>query len=230
MNEKSRFGEDAANSARSPLALAIGSAHFGHMNEIENIDSAIETLTGKLLVAMPGMGDPRFAHAVVFLCAHDDEQAMGLIINRPLAELTLSEMFEQLGIANGSGSLPDLPICFGGPVEQGRGFVLHETSYAQGDAGHAGRLEVDDTFAMTATLDILDDIAQGEGPDQAIVALGYAGWGRGQLESEIAQNAWLICEAAPDLVFNVDMPRKWEAALAKLGIDPILLSAQAGRA
>ncbi len=213
-----------------PLALARERAHFGPMTQDQTLNQETSDLSGKLLVAMPGMGDPRFAHAVVFLCAHDAEQAMGLIINKPMPELSLWEMFEQLGITAGAEVLPNLPICYGGPVEQGRGFVLHEAQYSADGDSHAGRLEVNDDFAMTATLDILDDIAQGDGPDQAIVALGYAGWGRGQLEQELAQNAWLICDAAPDLVFTVSMPRKWEAAMARLGIDPILLSAQAGRA
>lgn len=212
------------------LALDLSRAHFEIMIQDQTIDPETSDLSGKLLVAMPGMGDPRFAHAVVFLCAHDAEQAMGLIINKPMPELSLGEMFEQLGIMTGEEGLPNLPICYGGPVEQGRGFVLHEARYGADSDSHAGRLAVNDDFAMTATLDILDDIAQGNGPDRAIVALGYAGWGRGQLERELAQNAWLICDAAPDLVFSVSMPRKWEAAMARLGIDPILLSAQAGRA
>lgn len=183
-------------------------------------------LTGQLLIAMPGMGDPRFAGSVVFLCAHSADGSMGLIVNKRVTEVSFAELLEQLEIPV-EGTLPDLPICYGGPVELRRGFVLHSTDY---DPGAEEGLRVDDRFTMTATLDILEDLANGRGPDRAILALGYAGWGPGQLEDEIQQNGWLTAEAAPDLVFGARMDGKWEAALASLGIDPLMLSSEAGHA
>jgi putative transcriptional regulator len=182
-------------------------------------------LTGKLLIAMPGMGDPRFDKSVVFLCAHSDDGAMGLIVNKPAHDLSFGHLLKQLGVKRGpNGS--DIRVHFGGPVEHGRGFVLHSDDYAGGEA----TLHVDDRFAMTATMDILQAIAVGEGPERSIMALGYAGWGPGQLESEILQNGWLTAEAAPDLVFSEDNPAKWGRALKTLGIDPVALSAVSGRA
>jgi len=182
-------------------------------------------LTGKLLVAMPGMGDPRFEHSVVFLCAHSSDGAMGLIVNKPAPELQFADLLEQLDIPSGPAG-QDIRVHFGGPVEHGRGFVLHSADYE----GSGGTLKVDARFGMTATLDILQDIAQGDGPASSLLALGYAGWGPGQLESEILENGWLTVEADPGLVFSSDNAQKWESALRTLGIDPITLSAAAGRA
>lgn len=182
-------------------------------------------LTGKLLIAMPDMGDPRFANSVIFVCAYSAEGAMGLVINKPTTDLRLDDLLEQLEITKGPDAR-DLPVHFGGPVEHGRGFVLHERGYHSS----ISTLEVDDDFAMTATLDVLEDLAQGRGPGRALIALGYAGWGPGQLESEIAQNGWLTCEADHDLVFDTPDPMKWEAALKKLGISAVMLSADAGHA
>lgn len=183
-------------------------------------------LTGKLLIAMPDMVDPRFHAAVVFLCAHSAEGAMGLIVNKPMQEVRFSEMLEQLDIPRGAG-MQDLPVCYGGPVEVRRGFVLH-------GAGYKGRqddqLRVDDSFAMTATIDVLEDLAQGLGPARALMALGYSGWGPGQLEDEIAQNGWLTADATPEIVFGARMEGKWAAALATLGVSPLTLSSEAGRA
>jgi putative transcriptional regulator len=183
-------------------------------------------LTGKLLIAMPDMGDPRFHGSVVFLCAHSGEGAMGLIVNKPMPDVTFAQLLDQLEITRGP-SAPALPICYGGPVELRRGFVLHSAEY-HGDREE--RLDVDDRFAMTATLDVLEDIARGTGPAEALLALGYAGWGPGQLEGEIGQNGWLTADAAPELVFATPMEGKWEAALASLGVSPLTLSAQAGHA
>ena len=187
-------------------------------------------LTGQLLIAMPGMGDPRFHGSVVFLCAHSESGAMGLIINKEITELNIAEMLTQLEIP--SSTPPDFPICFGGPVEMGRGFVLHSADYAPRarDAAEDGMLRVDTRFSMTATLDILRDMAEGKGPKRALLALGYAGWGSGQLENEIRRNGWLTCEASSTLVFGCQMEGKWEAALASLGVDPLLLSSEAGHA
>lgn len=183
-------------------------------------------LTAKLLIAMPGMADPRFAGAVVFLCVHSPTQAMGLIVNKPMQDVTFAEMMEQLDIP-ARATPPDLPVCFGGPVEMRRGFVLHSTDY--GPRGEEG-LRIDHRFAMTGTLDILEDIAAARGPRRALMALGYAGWGAGQLEAEIARNDWLTVDATPELVFDHRMGRKWEAAIESLGIHPLMLSSEAGRA
>jgi putative transcriptional regulator len=182
-------------------------------------------LSGKLLIAMPGMGDPRFDRSVVFLCDHSEKGAMGLIVNKPLREVRFSELVEQLGV-DARSPLPPMPVHFGGPVEGGRGFVLHSADYASTES----TLRVDGRFGMTATLDIVQDIAMGRGPVQAIFALGYSGWGPGQLESEIRQNGWLTCDAAPDLVFARDDSGKWAAALKAMGIEALSLSGVSGRA
>jgi len=182
-------------------------------------------LTGKLLIAMPGMGDPRFEHSVIFMCAHSGEGAMGIIINKPTVDLRLRDLLEQLSITPGQ-DMRNVAVHFGGPVEHGRGFVLHDYGYHSS----ISTLDVNEDFAMTATLDILEDLADGRGPQHVVMALGYAGWGPGQLESEIAQNGWLTCEAGKEIVFDTPDGEKWEAALKSLGVDALALSASAGRA
>ena len=181
-------------------------------------------LVGHLLVAMPGMPDPRFNKSVIFLCAHNDEGAMGLVINQPMAEFTFPDLLEQLGIA-ADDNTSSVSIQFGGPVEQGRGFVLHSPDYV-----HESTLVVDPDVALTATVDILKAIAHGEGPEQRLLALGYAGWGPGQLDAEILQNGWLSVEADSNIVFNTNLGGKWQQAMGKLGIDLSLLSEDAGHA
>ena len=183
-------------------------------------------LTAKVLIAMPGMGDPRFAQAVVFICAHSDDGAMGLIVNKPATELSFTDLLEQLEITPGDGA-GDIRVHFGGPVEHGRGFVLHSGEYR---AGSDSTLGINDDFALTATLDILEDLAQGSGPARSLMALGYAGWAAGQLESEIAGNGWLTAEARPGIVFGDDNATKWRRALETIGVDPVMLSATGGRA
>lgn len=182
-------------------------------------------LTGKMLIAMPDMADPRFGNAVVFLCAHSPEGAMGIIVNKPTADLRARDLFDQLSITMGQDAR-ELPVYFGGPVEHGRGFVLHDYGYHSA----ISTLNVNADFAMTATLDILEDLAEGRGPGKALLALGYAGWGPGQLEAELAQNGWLTCDADHDLVFATPNPDKWEAALARLGVSPLMLSSDVGHA
>lgn len=182
-------------------------------------------LSGKLLIAMPGMADPRFAASVVFMCAHSPDGSMGLIINKPTEDMKLSELLEQLSIELDPG-VHDFDVHFGGPVEHGRGFVLHSSDYASS----ISTMAVGDDFGMTATLDILEDIAKGEGPKSAVMALGYSGWGPGQLEGEIAQNGWLTCDASAELVFVAKAADKWTAALKSIGIDALMLSAEAGHA
>lgn len=182
-------------------------------------------LEGKLLIAMPSMEDARFGHSVIFLCAHSDKGAMGLIINKPSSDIRMGDVLDQLDI-EGSGTAPEMVVHYGGPVETGRGFVLHSGDYVSS----LHTLTVAGGFGMTATLDILEEIAAEKGPDQALMMLGYAGWGPGQLENEIASNGWLTADASVPLVFQVPARDKWAAALESLGIDPITLSAVAGHA
>jgi len=182
-------------------------------------------LTGQLLVAMPGMGDPRFDHSVIYMTAHSDKGAMGLMINKPAAELKLSDVLDQL-VKGDNACDSALGVHIGGPVETGRGFVLHSDDYLSA----IETLEVAPGFALTATLDILEDIAAGKGPARALMMLGYAGWGPGQLEAEIARNGWLTCAASAALVYTLPDAKKWSAALDSIGIDPLGLSSAAGRA
>jgi len=182
-------------------------------------------LGGKLLVAMPGMGDPRFDRSVILVCAHSGEGAMGLIVNKPVKEWNFAGLLDQLNIAHGPGQR-DIRVHFGGPVERGRGFVLHSTDYRGGSATMA----VPGGYGLTATLDVLEALAHGAGPQHALLALGYAGWGPGQLEAEIARNDWLTAEPTDDLVFAPEDAGKWLQALRGLGIDPLTLSPMAGRA
>ncbi len=182
-------------------------------------------LTGKFLIAMPGLHDPRFEHSVILICAHGSEGAMGLIVNKPIPDLTFAELLDQMSITRSQAGTA-VPVIFGGPVERGRGFVLHAD-----DQGRAeGRIHIPGRFAMTTTRDILQDLALGSGPAEAVLALGYSGWGAGQLESEIARNDWLTVDADPGLVFNAAQGNIWIRALARLGVDPLSLSATAGRA
>lgn len=182
-------------------------------------------LEGKLLIAMPGMGDSRFDRTVIYLCAHTPEGAMGLIVNKPSPELRFSDLLDQLDIKT-SAKADEISVFFGGPVEHGRGFVLHSPDYASSDS----TLKVNKDFGMTATLDILEDIANSDGPEKCLLALGYAGWGPGQLEAEIQANGWLVGDASHQLVFATKNQAKWGATLSSIGIDPKLLSAEGGRA
>ena len=181
-------------------------------------------LTGQLLIAMPAMTDPRFAQSVIYLCAHTSEGAMGLVVNRPLEQPSFDELLKQLDIAPAPPARR-IRLHAGGPVENARGFVLHTTDWS-GD----GSLRVDDSLALTASLDVLKAIAGGGGPRQGLLALGYAGWGPGQLDQELHQNAWLSAPAPLDLVFDRDHESKWRRAMASLRIDPLLLSDAAGHA
>lgn len=184
-------------------------------------------LTGKLLIAMPGMGDPRFDHSIVYLCAHSEDGAMGLIVNKRAADVTMFDLMEQLDIETDAGSsFLGAPVFCGGPVEQGRGFVLHSPEYHS----QIQTLEVDAAFSMTSTMDVLEDMAKGKGPEKSLLMLGYSGWGAGQLENEIAMNGWLTAPATLELVFDVRGSDKWATALKSIGVDPIGLSATAGRA
>lgn len=182
------------------------------------------SLVGQLLVAMPGMPDLRFAKTVIYVCAHSSEGAMGLVINRVIESLTFPDLLQQLGIDFVGGG-ERIDIHFGGPVETGRGFVLHTPDYVQ-----EATLVVDEEMALTATIDILKAIADGGGPRRHLLALGYAGWGPGQLDAEIKANGWLHVAADDALVFGPDLDSKWERAMGKIGIDPRMLSDEAGHA
>ena len=183
------------------------------------------SLTGKLLISMPGMIDPRFGHSVVFVSSHSDEGAMGLIINKPAEGVAIEDVLDQL-VQDIAPPKQALGVHLGGPVETGRGFVLHSDEYRSA----MQTLLVDGGFGITTTLDVLEDIARGEGPKKALLMLGYAGWGPDQLEGEIAQNGWLTADATTEIVFDLPDAEKWEAALRSLGVDPLVLSAAAGRA
>ena len=181
-------------------------------------------LTGQLLVAMPNMPDPRFAKTVIFMCAHSEEGAMGLVVNRLADGLDFEELLCQVGL-EGIRVRRSIDIHFGGPVESGRGFVLHSAEFEQD-----GTMPVDDRVALTASVDMLKEIAEGGGPGNCLLALGYSGWGPGQLEQEIHGNGWLNVTADEDLLFGPDLEAKWQKAVAKIGIDPSMLSSNAGRA
>ncbi|MFN8723225.1 MAG: YqgE/AlgH family protein [Rhodospirillales bacterium] len=181
-------------------------------------------LTGQMLIAMPQMGDPRFQRTLIFMCAHSAESAMGLVVNKPFGSITFPDLLEQLNI-DPTGAPPDAQVHYGGPVENGRGFVLHTTDYVRD-----GTMVIDDTFALTATVDILRAICEGTGPRQWRLCLGYAGWGAGQLDAEIQANGWLHCDADEMLAFDRDLDTKWERAIAKIGVSLHLLSAEAGHA
>jgi putative transcriptional regulator len=194
-------------------------------------DNRAGFLAGQMLVAMPGIEDPRFERAVLYVCAHDAEQAMGLAVNRPVEGLTLFELLNNLGVAPeieaaDPRTLGDL-VMLGGPVERERGFVLHTDDYASPDS----TVPVADGLALTVTRDALDALgSRVRRPRRAILALGYSGWGPGQLEQELRDNVWLICEADEALLFGDDYDNKWTMALAKIGITADHLSSQAGRA
>lgn len=187
-------------------------------------------LCGQLLVAMPGMSDPRFERAVILICAHSAEGSMGLIVNKPVKDLSLGGLLEKLGLPSARKGR-DILVHFGGPVERGRGFVLHSPDYANGPA----TIRIGDGpggvgLGMTATLDVLEAVARGEGPQSALLALGYSGWGPGQLEAEIARNDWLTGTGSSGLIFGRNDGAKWAGALRGMGIDPVTLSGTAGRA
>ncbi|HXZ21251.1 MAG TPA: YqgE/AlgH family protein [Pseudolabrys sp.] len=194
--------------------------------------SARGYLDGQMLIAMPAMNDERFSRAVIYVCAHSTEGAMGIIVNHPAANIKFPDLLVQLEVIPAAEriQLPtraeDVKVLKGGPVETGRGFVLHSADFFIENS----TLPIDEGICLTATLDILKAIARGTGPASAILALGYAGWAPGQLEHEIQQNGWLHCAADPELIFGTDTETKYERALRKIGIDPAKLSSESGHA
>jgi len=181
-------------------------------------------LAGQLLIAMPGMADARFQRSVIYMCAHSAEGAMGLVVNKLFDTIDFRDLLTQLDI-DPQEPVPQLRVHYGGPVESGRGFVLHSTDVAQ-----EGTMMVDDDVGLTATVDILRAIANGHGPEHRLLALGYAGWGPGQLDAEIQANGWLNAPADTALLFGRDVDTKWERSIAKLGVSLSMLSGDAGHA
>jgi len=187
---------------------------------------AFNSLVGRLLVAMPGIGDPRFEHAVILVCAHDPEHALGLRLDQPVKGLDLKQVLEKLEIAAPEARSAGRPVMVGGPVERERGFVLHTDDWTADDA----TLPFGAGLAMTGTRDALAAMTGEDGPARARLLLGYAGWGEGQLEDELGENVWLTADPDLDLIFDDDHESKWRRALAGLGVDAGRLSSQSGRA
>jgi putative transcriptional regulator len=194
-------------------------------------DSSGGFLDGKMLVATPSMQDERFSRSVIYVCAHSSEGAMGIVVNQPAKNIKFPDLLKQLGVIEGVDDLrtprgQPIRIVNGGPVESGRGFVLHTNDVFIDNS----TMPIEDNICLTATLDILRSIAIGEGPEKALLALGYAGWSAGQLEREIHANGWLHCDADPGLLFDAEADTKYTRALNKLGIEPGMFSRDAGHA
>ena len=195
-------------------------------------EGAPSYLDGQMLIAMPTMLDPRFERAVIFLCAHSGEGAMGIVVNKPAQGLTFPDLLRQLDITpdvatdETPDALAQFPVHNGGPVESARGFVLHTSDYHSDECS----LPIDNDISLTATIDVLRAIANGKGPEHALLALGYAGWGAGQLDMEIQTNGWLNCQADTELLFDCKVGRKYNQAMAKIGVDPSMLASNAGHA
>ena len=206
--------------------MKISKSGFGKKS-----DTARGYLDGQMLIASPSMSDDRFAKTLIYICAHSPEGAMGIIVNQPANNINFPDLLVQLNIVTEDDSIPISPqhdevkVMKGGPVETGRGFVLHSADFFIENS----TLPIDDGICLTATIDILKAIATGDGPASAILALGYAGWAPGQLEQEIQNNGWLHCAADPELIFG-EPERKYEKAMRKLGIAPGMLSSEAGHA
>ncbi len=191
---------------------------------MENQEDRAGFLEGKLLLAMPGMTDPRFERSVIYICSHSHEGAMGLVINHPIPNLTFGNLLKQLDIED-DGLAPQIPVHAGGPMDTGRGFVLHSPDFVEDTS-----VKLCSDVALTATVDILKALAGQGGPKQRMVILGYAGWGPGQLEDEISQNAWLSTDPTGDVLFETRDDQKWPRAMASLGVDIAMLSSEAGHA
>ncbi len=203
----------------------LGASRIGpYLRGMASQDQTSTHFTGMMLIAMPSMADSRFAKSVVYVCSHSEEGAMGIVVNQVIDQLRLPAVLQQLGI-EGAGRPEDQPVHVGGPVESNRGFVLHSADYRLDST-----LQIDETFALTATVEILRAIAEGKGPSRLVLALGYAGWAPGQLDAEVLDNGWLLAPGDADIVFGRDDDDKWNQALAKLKVDPILLSGASGHA
>lgn len=187
-------------------------------------NKSLTSLTGQFLIAMPQMPDPRFEKSVIYICVHNAEGAMGLVVNKLFEKISFTSLLHQLDIEVAHPAR-ELPVHFGGPVESGRGFVLHSADY-----NREGSMQVSDQVMLTATVEILRAVAEGQGPQNALLALGYAGWGPGQLDQEMQENGWLHAPVDAGLLFDPAQDGKWERALASLGINLSMLSADIGHA
>lgn len=185
-------------------------------------------LTNQFLIAMPGMSDGNFAGAVVYMCEHNDKGALGLVINKPI-DINLRNLFEKVDLSLERDDLARTPVYFGGPVQTERGFVLHESLDAEG--GHySSTLKIADGLEMTTSRDVLEALSNGAGPRKVFITLGYAGWGAGQLEDELARNGWLTVDAEPGIIFDTPVEQRYDKALSLLGIDRSFLMGEAGHA
>ena len=196
----------------------LGVSNMGDMKQYDGY------LPGHFLIAMPGMADPRFSKSVIYLCTHNEDGAMGLVVNKLIGSLSFKELLKQMEIETGNFN-SNVEVHFGGPVESGRGFVLHSTDY-----NSAETMQVNNDFAVTATVEVLKSIAGGKGPNNVMFALGYSGWAPGQLDTEMQNNGWLHCKADLSIVFGADNEAKWKLAAAKMGVDLSLLTTDAGHA
>ncbi len=184
-------------------------------------------LTNQFLIAMPGMGDDTFSGAVVYLCEHTENGALGLVINKPI-DIKLKNLFQKVDLSLDSAHLAEQPVFFGGPVQTERGFVLHEK---QGDAPpYSSTLSIPGGLEMTTSKDVLEALSQGGGPRRLLVTLGYSGWAAGQLEDELSRNGWLTVDATPEIIFDTPVPERYDRAVSLLGFDPRMLSQEAGHA
>ena len=185
-------------------------------------------LTNQFLIAMPGMADPTFAGSVVYLCEHTEKGALGLVINKPV-DIKLKNLFEKVELSLNRDDIADSPVYFGGPVQTERGFVLHEQIDDDGSRFNSS-LRIPGGLEMTTSKDVLEALSSGTGPTKILVTLGYSGWGAGQLEEEMGRNSWINVEAQPEIIFNTPVEQRYDKALSLLGIDPAMLSADAGHA
>lgn len=207
-------------------AARCGDLQLMKDSQSRSFPQAPQSLVGRALIAMPGIGNSRFERAVVYVCAHNAEHAFGLLINRPVEGLTSAGLLKKLGVTSDIAAPPD-PVLYGGPVERERGFVLHTADYINNQSSTV----VDQGVVLTGTRDVLEAMAsEDRRPRHAFLALGYSGWGAGQLEREIMENVWLTCEPDEDLLFGQDFDHKWATALARLGVSPHQLSSEAGLA
>ncbi len=192
-------------------------------------DSAPINLTNHFLIAMPGLSDELFGRSVVFMCEHSERGALGLVINKP-SDILLPRLFEKVDLPMGRDDLANMPVFQGGPVQTERGFVLHEAVSGEGESVYASTLSIPGGLEMTTSKDVLEAMASGAGPRKVFVSLGYASWGQGQLESEITENSWLTVQADPSLIFDAPVPERYERAMGLLGLQPWMLSPDAGHA
>jgi putative transcriptional regulator len=185
-------------------------------------------LTNQFLIAMPGMGDDTFSGAVVYLCEHTEKGALGLVINKPI-DIKLKNLFQKVDLSLDREELAELPVYFGGPVQTERGFVLHEKAGGEGGP-YSSTMSVPGGLEMTTSRDVLEALSSGTGPKRVLVTLGYSGWEAGQLEDELGRNGWLTVDADPAIIFDTPIEKRYERAVSLLGIDPRMLSQEAGHA